>query len=109
MITDNTNITCPDCRGALKRIQDGELLQYQCRVGHSYSPQSAVAAHADTEENALWAAVVALEEGADLQDEVIQLTGVDDGGDLIRNAQLKRQLAERVREVVRELRAPRLI
>jgi two-component system chemotaxis response regulator CheB len=60
-----TNLTCPECRGALREIQFGRLKELQCRVGHSYSPESAWDAHQDTEERTLWAAVVALQEGAD--------------------------------------------
>jgi two-component system, chemotaxis family, protein-glutamate methylesterase/glutaminase len=108
MITENTKMTCPDCRGALERVTDGELLQYRCRVGHAYSGQSAVAAHAPTEENTLWAAVVALDEGADMCDEVATTLGGDTAEELRQNAKLKRELAERVRQVLRDLRAPRL-
>ena len=109
MNTENTKITCPDCRGALERVADGELVQYRCRVGHTYSGQSAVAAHAPTEENTLWAAVVALDEGADLCDEVAATLDGDAAEELRLNAKLKRDLGERLRAIVRELRAPRLL
>lgn len=70
MTTEDTKLTCPDCRGALERLQDAKLLQYRCRVGHTYSAETAIAAHASTEEITLWKAVVALEEGADLWEDV---------------------------------------
>lgn len=109
MSTEKTRLTCPECRGSLERIeQGGGLLQYRCRVGHAYSGQSAVAAHAATEENTLWAAVVALEEGADLFEDVANTLGGREAERLRADAENKRELAERVRGVLQELRAPRL-
>ena len=45
---------------------DGSVIEYRCRVKHAYTPETILAAHAETEERTLWSAVVALEEGADL-------------------------------------------
>ena len=54
MKTESTRFTCPDCGGAIERRQDdGGLTEYRCRVGHLYSPKSALAVHADREENTL--------------------------------------------------------
>ncbi len=61
-----SGLTCPDCNGAIWEIQDGEVLRFRCRVGHVYSSQNMVTASADATENALWAAVRALEENAAL-------------------------------------------
>jgi two-component system chemotaxis response regulator CheB len=58
--------TCPDCHGTLWEVHEGELLRYQCRVGHAYSAASMIAAHDDAVEQALWAALRSLEESADL-------------------------------------------
>lgn len=60
-----TDLTCPECRGPLHEIRLGSVAQVECRVGHCYSPESALEAHEDTEERTLWSAVVALEEGAE--------------------------------------------
>lgn len=105
---ENTKMTCPDCRGALERIQDGELVQYRCRVGHAYSASSAVAAHSMTEENTLWAAVVALEEGADLWDDVAAMLPDSMGEELRKDARSKREMGEQVRAILKELRTPHL-
>lgn len=59
-------VTCPDCRGPVSEFRIQSLVEYRCMVGHAYSPRSVLEAHADTQERALWAAVVALEEGANL-------------------------------------------
>ena len=59
--------TCPDCGGSLWELRDGNLVRYECRVGHGFNVQSLVAAHADGLETALWSAVRALEESAALR------------------------------------------
>lgn len=64
------NGTCPACRGPLTEIRDGELLEFECLVGHRYSPEALLHAHADTQERSLWSAVVALEEAQNLVNEV---------------------------------------
>ncbi len=55
--------SCPDCGGVLWEIDDaGDLTRFRCRVGHSYSPETMVAAQDDRLEEALWSAVKTLEE-----------------------------------------------
>ena len=62
----NINATCPECRGPLTEVQLNGMREYRCLVGHAYSPRSVLQAHSETQEKALWAAVVALEEAANL-------------------------------------------
>jgi two-component system chemotaxis response regulator CheB len=64
--------TCPECRGPLHLIEGDGLRQFQCLVGHIYSPRSLLKAHSDTQERALWAAVVALREAPKLVEAVGQ-------------------------------------
>lgn len=59
-----SDLTCPECRGTLWRMEHGKIKEFQCRVGHSYTFQSMLEEHAVAQERALWAAAVALEEGA---------------------------------------------
>lgn len=55
--------TCPDCNGTLWEIIDeGALVHYQCRVGHSFTPSNLLAAQVDEVEALLWAALRAMEE-----------------------------------------------
>lgn len=58
--------TCPDCRGALWELSDGDLLRFRCHVGHAYSAESLMADQSEELENALWAALRSLEENAAL-------------------------------------------
>ena len=61
-----TALTCPDCGGTLWEFRDGELLRYRCHVGHAYSPESLLTGQGEKLEIALWTALRALEEAADL-------------------------------------------
>jgi two-component system chemotaxis response regulator CheB len=54
--------TCPDCHGALLRIQNGRIIHYRCHTGHAFSPQSLIAALTEATENALWNALRILQE-----------------------------------------------
>jgi two-component system, chemotaxis family, protein-glutamate methylesterase/glutaminase len=59
--------TCPDCRGSLGEIRhDGGTPEFVCMIGHRYSAQALLAAHYEAQKRALWAAVVALEESANV-------------------------------------------
>src|SRR5438270_12135412 len=61
-----SEFTCPECGGTLWEQQEGDLLRFRCRVGHAYSVESLLAEQREALEAALWGAVVALEERADL-------------------------------------------
>ncbi len=70
-----TDLTCPDCRGTIWEVPHGNGNEYRCRVGHTYSTKSMLAEHYATQEKALYAAVVALEEGASLATRLAKSTG----------------------------------
>ncbi|HUS06753.1 MAG TPA: chemotaxis protein CheB [Bryobacteraceae bacterium] len=94
-----TGLTCPECRGPLNEQKLGRVLQLECRVGHVYSPESALDAHEDTQERTLWGAVVALEEGADLALRLIE-THPDSAPALREAADEKRTHAQTIRQMV---------
>jgi len=55
---------CPECTGGMFRFRTGHTHHYVCHVGHSYSPQTLLAARQETIESALWTAISALQEKA---------------------------------------------
>jgi two-component system, chemotaxis family, protein-glutamate methylesterase/glutaminase len=61
-----SGLTCPECGGALWELQHGELMRYRCHVGHAYTVETMVTVHAQALESALWSAIRALEEKAEL-------------------------------------------
>jgi len=60
-------LTCPDCGGALWEVQEGRVVRYQCHVGHQYAPENLEGEQRDAIDSALWSAVRALEEHAELK------------------------------------------
>jgi two-component system chemotaxis response regulator CheB len=61
-----TSLTCPECGGPLWDSPQGDVAGFRCRVGHVYSEDALVDAQAESVEAALWSAVEALEERAEL-------------------------------------------
>jgi two-component system chemotaxis response regulator CheB len=66
---------CPACGGVLWELDDSELLRYRCRVGHAYSAETAVQAQGESVETALWTALRALQERAQLSERLAARVG----------------------------------
>jgi two-component system, chemotaxis family, protein-glutamate methylesterase/glutaminase len=63
---------CPECGGVLSERTEAGMLQWECRVGHRYSPDTLADAQADDVEGALWAAIRTLADRAVLLDRLVQ-------------------------------------
>ena len=61
-----SDLTCPECRGPLWEERQGRIVEYFCRVGHRYTPLAMEAEHRATVERTLWSSLVALEEAAEI-------------------------------------------
>jgi two-component system chemotaxis response regulator CheB len=62
-----TGYTCPDCGGMLSQPTNGAgSTEYQCRIGHAFSPADVWIKHCAMRNRALGAAARALAENADL-------------------------------------------
>lgn len=57
---------CPECNGVLWEFKDGEFVRFRCRVGHAYTMANLAEEQVCETEEALWAAMRALEEKAAL-------------------------------------------
>jgi two-component system, chemotaxis family, protein-glutamate methylesterase/glutaminase len=68
------NLTCPECAGALREIDDARLLRFRCRVGHAYSSQDWLEEKHRSVETSLWVALQTLEERAHM----LERMGQDD-------------------------------
>ena len=67
-----TRYTCPDCGGVLFMQDEDGLTRFRCSVGHAYSIESLSNAQASQLEGALWTAVRALEDRAQLLRHIAQ-------------------------------------
>lgn len=57
---------CPECNGPMWFVEDGKLLHFHCRIGHYFSGQSLLVEKTMALESALWSAVNALKDKADI-------------------------------------------
>ncbi len=55
-------LTCPDCHGALREIDDDGFLRFRCHTGHAYSAETLRSAQGEAWERALYDALRAQEE-----------------------------------------------
>jgi two-component system chemotaxis response regulator CheB len=58
--SEQVDAVCPECGGVLTERTEAGVLQWVCRVGHRFSPDTLIDAQADSVEGALWAALRAL-------------------------------------------------
>jgi two-component system chemotaxis response regulator CheB len=61
---------CPECGGGMSSIETGNAVHYVCHAGHSYSPQTLLAARDEGIESSLWTAVSALQETVTVLDDL---------------------------------------
>ena len=59
--------TCPDCGGTLWEFREGQLVHYQCHIGHRYTADALATAQTEALDHALWAGLRALEESVELR------------------------------------------
>jgi two-component system chemotaxis response regulator CheB len=61
-----SDLTCPDCGGSLRESRIDGVVHFRCRTGHAYSPETLLVKQSDVVDAAIWAAVRALQENAEL-------------------------------------------
>jgi two-component system, chemotaxis family, protein-glutamate methylesterase/glutaminase len=66
---------CPACGGVLWEMDDEVMLRFRCRVGHAYTAEGAVDAQGESVEAALWTALRALRERAQLSERLAERVG----------------------------------
>lgn len=95
--------TCPECRGPLTKSRLNHVHEYECLVGHKYSAEVLLMAHSETQERALWAAVVALEEATQLVAAVAEDLPPETVRRVAEQAKVKHRQAATVRTLLEEL------
>ena len=96
-------ISCPDCRGVLWEIQEGDLLRFRCRTGHAFSPETLLSAQNDGVETALWEALRAIEERASLRRKLVRQARERRLDSLASHFEVQAQEAEKAVESLRRL------
>jgi two-component system chemotaxis response regulator CheB len=69
---DQIPVACPECEGPLFEVKDGELAQFECFVGHRFSPDSLSDQHTEALERALWTATRKLKERVVLHEQLVE-------------------------------------
>jgi two-component system chemotaxis response regulator CheB len=100
---DLAPFSCPDCGGVLTEVDDERLIRFRCRVGHAYSADILLESQEETIEQALYTALRALEERADLSRRFARRLRRNDLGDRARLSEEDADNDERQAEVVRRL------
>jgi two-component system, chemotaxis family, protein-glutamate methylesterase/glutaminase len=55
--------TCPECRGAMVRVEEGAIPRFRCHTGHAFTISTLLAEVTESMESRLWEALRAVEEG----------------------------------------------
>jgi two-component system, chemotaxis family, protein-glutamate methylesterase/glutaminase len=69
-----SSYSCPACGGVLWEVGDSDLVRFRCRVGHAYTADGTMDAQGEAVEAALWAALRALRERAQLCERLARRT-----------------------------------
>jgi two-component system, chemotaxis family, protein-glutamate methylesterase/glutaminase len=68
-------MVCPECGGVLFEREQDDFLHFRCHVGHAFSEEALFASQSRAVEGALWSAVRALEEKAELSRRLAEQAG----------------------------------
>lgn len=68
-------MVCPECGGVLFEREQDDFLHFRCHVGHAFSEETLFASQSRALEGALWSAVRALEEKAELSRRLAEQCG----------------------------------
>jgi two-component system, chemotaxis family, protein-glutamate methylesterase/glutaminase len=98
-----SDLTCPECRGPINEFRNGKLVEYRCRVGHTYSALALAQDHKVTVERKLWEGVLVLEESAEIADRL----SLQFGGPYKQQARERREHASILRDILNDLGARR--
>ncbi len=92
---DMATFTCPECHGALVKLQEGTMTRYRCHTGHAFTPSALLAGITESVEQTLWHAMRGLEEQTLLLEHLAR--HFEDAGNP-RSAELFRDKARKSRE-----------
>lgn len=97
-----TDLTCPDCRGTIWEVRRGKAKEYRCRVGHTFSTRTMFSEQSATQEEGIYSAIVALEEGASLASRIADEFEPAVGERLRAEAKEREAQAEAIRQILKQ-------
>jgi two-component system, chemotaxis family, protein-glutamate methylesterase/glutaminase len=95
------HLTCPECGGALTKVEGDPITKYRCHIGHVLTGEAMLVAQAERIEMLLETALAALNEHRELCRELLE-DGVHDGkqiSPILRKATTK---AEMLRDLLND-------
>ncbi len=95
--------TCPACKGSLWEVDDANVLRFRCHTGHAFTAEDLADSQDDGIENALYAAVRALEESGKLSAAVAVRARDDDRERLAEVYEARARDAEHNADLIRAL------
>ncbi|HLH93443.1 MAG TPA: hypothetical protein VKX28_33880 [Xanthobacteraceae bacterium] len=72
MLDRPTSLTCPECGGALAKIEDDLIPKYVCHIGHVLTSEAMLDAQAERIETTLTSALAILNERRELCRQLLQ-------------------------------------
>lgn len=97
--------SCPDCGGVLWEVPDGDMYRFRCRVGHGWTSDALLMQQAETLDAALWTALRAMEESANLHRTMATRARERSNEAMSQRFAASAQLAERRAQQIRDVLA----
>ena len=98
-----TQLTCPDCGGALVKVSNDTIVRYRCYTGHSFTEKALETEQIKGIEDSLWVAIRMLEERRNLLISMTNHMRSGFGNDA--SASQKTQRAEEIKIHINRLKA----
>jgi len=99
---DESPFSCPACGGVLREAPD-DVLRFRCRVGHAFGADSLLHAQSGTIDDALWMALRALQERAELSTRLRKRMEQRGHGELAARYERRREEAEQAAGTIRRV------
>lgn len=99
VLNQPTSLTCPECGGALKKVESEPIPKYVCHIGHELTGDAMLAAQAERIEWLLGGALAILNERRELCRQVMH-DGMSESADLQQTMQEATEIAEGLRALL---------
>jgi two-component system chemotaxis response regulator CheB len=95
--------TCPDCSGLLWQVNESELIQFRCHVGHILTGESLLAGQTAAAENSLWYTIRTLTDQMVLARELAEYARRHGNAEAVAEFEAQAQTAEQKFQALRQV------